>query len=73
LEIESIKVNAGIVADYSLTTTCGSILPPNNPCTVSIVFTPTKVAQDRNATIRIQYKQFTGPQYIEVKGIGTNN
>ena len=73
LEIESIKVNAGIVADYSLTTTCGSILPPNNPCTVSVVFTPTKVAQDRNATIRIQYKQFTGPQYIEVKGIGTNN
>jgi len=73
LEIESIKVSAGIVADYSLSTTCGSTLPPNNPCTVSVVFTPTRVGLNRNATIKIQYKQFTGPQYIELKGIGTKN
>ncbi len=73
LQIAAITVNGGITTDYSDTTTCGATLAPGATCTVSITFTPTTVANARNAIITIRYNQATGPQQIEMTGIGSSH
>jgi hypothetical protein len=68
----AIKVSAGIVSDYSGTTTCGSTLAPRATCTMSITLAPSKALNTRNAIIEIQFNQATGPQSMEVTGSGSN-
>jgi hypothetical protein len=68
----AIKVSAGIVSDYSRTTTCGSTLAPRATCTMSITLALSKTLNTRNAIIEIQFNQATSSQQIEVTGSGSN-
>lgn len=69
LGISSIRIGQGDAKDFSVSNTCGKMVPPGGMCTITATFTPTK-AGPRSATVDI-YDNSGGPQHVKLSGTGT--
>jgi hypothetical protein len=71
LNISSIATTGANASDFSQTNTCGSSLPPQSSCTITVTFTPS-AAWTRSAGILVTDNASGSPQVAGLSGSGTN-
>ena len=59
-------------SDYTQTNNCGSSVPGNGQCTISVTFTPSTTGS-RIGLITISDADFTAPQTTSLSGTGASN
>jgi len=69
LNISSIAVTGTDPNDFSQTNTCGSSVPPQGSCTITVTFTPTEIGP-RTASVTITDNAADSPQQIALSGTG---
>lgn len=70
LSISGISFTGANQGDFSETDTCGTSLPGNSSCTISVTFTPGYTGS-RVATMNINDADATSPQMVALSGTGT--
>ena len=70
LTISSISFTGANQNDFSETSNCGTGLPANSSCTISVTFTPGNTGS-RVATMNINDSDATSPQMVALSGTGT--
>jgi hypothetical protein len=63
-------VTITVSGDFAQTNTCGSSVPANGSCTISVTFTPTAVGT-RNGALTIVDNASNSPQTVSLSGTGT--
>jgi chitodextrinase len=69
LAVTSISVSGPNANEFTLSTTCGSTVPPTGSCSITVTFTPT-VAGTRAASIVISDNAEGTPHTISLTGVG---
>jgi uncharacterized repeat protein (TIGR03803 family) len=69
LAFSSITITGADPADFTQTNTCGSSVPANSGCVVSVTFTPTATGT-RTATLNLNDAANNSPQTISLTGTG---
>jgi hypothetical protein len=70
LPITQIAIKGSDPSDFSQTNNCGSSLPPQSKCTITVTFTPTATGS-RSANVSITDNDPTSPQTVPLSGDGT--
>jgi hypothetical protein len=70
LSITQIAIKGADPNDFSQTNNCGSSVPPQSKCTITVTFTPT-VKGSRSANVSITDNDPTSPQAVPLSGNGT--
>jgi hypothetical protein len=70
LSISQIAIKGADPSDFSQTNNCGSSLPPQSKCTITVTFTPTATGS-RSANVSITDNDPTSPQTVPLSGKGT--
>jgi len=70
LSITQIAIKGPDPNDFSQTNNCGSSLPPQSKCTITVTFTPTAMGS-RSANVSISDNDPTSPQTVPLSGNGT--
>jgi hypothetical protein len=70
LSITQIAIKGADPNDFSQTNDCGSSLPPQSHCTITVTFTPTATGA-RSAKVSISDDDPTSPQTVPLSGRGT--
>jgi len=70
LSITQIAIKGPDPNDFSQTNNCGSSLPPQSKCTITVTFTPTAMGS-RSANVSISDNDPTSPQTVPLAGKGT--
>jgi len=70
LSITQIAIKGADPSDFSQTNNCGSSLPPQSKCTITVTFTPTATGS-RSANVSITDNDPTSPQTVPLSGKGT--
>ncbi|HVI09343.1 MAG TPA: alkaline phosphatase family protein [Candidatus Binatia bacterium] len=63
--------NIGVTGDFSQTNTCGSSVPANGSCTVTVSFVPTTTGV-RYGSITVNDSDGSSPQTLTLTGMGTS-
>jgi hypothetical protein len=70
LSITQIAIKGADSSDFSQTNNCGSSVPPQSKCTITVTFTPTATGS-RSANVSITDNDPTSPQTVPLSGNGT--
>jgi hypothetical protein len=70
LSITLIAIKGADPSDFSQTNTCGTNVPPQSKCTITVTFTPTAKGS-RSANVSITDNDPTSPQTVPLSGDGT--
>jgi len=70
ITITSITIGGANPTDFAQTNTCGSTLPANSSCTITVTFSPTAVGS-RSANVTVTDSDVTSPQKLILTGTGT--
>jgi hypothetical protein len=70
LSITQIAIQGADPNDFSQTNNCGSSVPPQSHCTITVTFTPTATGA-RSAKVSISDDDPTSPQSVPLSGRGT--
>jgi len=68
--LTNIKISISGAAAYSQVNTCGTSIPANSQCTITVTFTPTS-AGAQTGTVNISDSASNSPQTIALSGLGT--
>jgi len=70
LSITQIAIKGADPNDFSQTNNCGTSVPPQSKCTITVTFTPTAKGS-RSANVSITDNDPTSPQAVPLSGNGT--
>jgi len=70
LSITQIAIEGADPEDFTQTNNCGTIVPPQSKCTITVTFTPTAKGS-RSANVSISDNDPTSPQTVPLSGNGT--
>jgi hypothetical protein len=70
LSITQITIKGADPNDFSQTNNCGTSVPPQSHCTITVTFTPTATGA-RSANVSISDDDPTSPQTVPLSGRGT--
>ena len=71
LNVASVSLSGASSSDFAASDTCGSPVPPQGTCTISVTFTPS-TSGARNATLIITDDAADSPQTVALTGTGTD-
>ena len=69
LVIKHIGINGMNFKDFAQTNNCGTSLPADSSCNISVMFTP-RAARARSASLNVSYQGVGSPQSVSLTGTG---